>query len=156
MIHRTRRVLACLMVLCSVVAIPVSAASASDASIKAAIRSYNPRLLVDEGHFVTAIGEYKTSHNPSGVQAALGASIATIHSLKSKIAAQPAIRQRVKAGKAKLQVGLQGIIVAYERLKTAFGEHNVSPEAAKSEVANAGIAVDKARTELAEGMKLLR
>jgi hypothetical protein len=156
MIHRTRRVLACLMVLCSVVAIPVSAASASDASIKAAIRSYNPRLLVDEGHFVTAIGEYKTSHNPSGVQAALAASIATIDSLKSKIAAQPAIRHRVKAGKAKLQVGLQGIIVAYERLKTAFGEHNVSPEAAKNEVANAGIAVDKARTELAEGMKLLR
>jgi hypothetical protein len=156
MTHRRRRVVACLVVLCSGLAIPVTAASASDASIKAAVRSYSPKLLVDEGRLVTAVGEYKTSHNPGGVQAALGVSISTIHSLRSKIVAQPASRHSVRAGKAKLEVGLQGIIGAYERLSKAFGEHNVSPEAAKTEVAAAGIAVDKARTELAEGMKLLR
>lgn len=150
------RVAVCATLLCSAFALPVTAASASSSSIRAALKSYNPRLIVDAGHIVTAIGEYKTSHNPSGVQAALATSIAGWRSLRSKVAAQSAVRPHVKAGKAKLEQGLRGIVVAYTKLNVAFGEHTVSPEAAKVEVANAGIAVDKARAELAEGVKLLR
>jgi hypothetical protein len=134
----------------------VTAASASAGSIKAAIKSYNPRILVDEGHFLTAVGEYKTSGNPSAVQAALTATITSVHSLESKIAAQSAVRPRVKAGKAKLEKGLKAVVVAYERLDTAFGEHQVSPQAAKAEAAKAQIAVQKGDKELTEGMKLLR
>jgi hypothetical protein len=150
------RVTVCATLLCSALAIPVTSASASDSSIRAALKSYDAKLLVDEGHLVTAIGEYKTSGNPSGVQAALATTISTLRSLRSKIAAQSAVRAPVKAGKAKLRQGLQGIVTAYTRLNVAFGEHKVSPEAAKAEFANAGLAVDKARTELAEGVKLLR
>jgi hypothetical protein len=156
MTQRSRRVVACLAVLFTAVAIPVTSASASDATIKAAMRSYNARLLVDEGHLVTAFGEYKTSHNPSGVQAALATTITAVRGLKSKVAAQGANRHSVRMGKAKIETSLQGIISAYGRLSTAYGERSTNPEAAKREAANALIAVDKARTELAEGMKLLR
>jgi hypothetical protein len=124
--------------------------------IKAALKSYAARILIDEGHLVTAVGEYKTSKNPAGVEAALKTCIASVRSLRQKIAAQSAGRRQVKAGRAKLETSLQAVIVAYQRLDVAFGEHTLSPEAAKSEVANAGIAIDKARTALAEGVKLLR
>ena len=93
---------------------------------------------------------------PSPKLSALATSIAGWRSLRSKVAAQSAARPHVKAGKAKPEQGLRGIVVAYTKLNVAFGEHTVSPEAAKVEVANAGIAVDKARAELAEGVKLLR
>ncbi|HXN38920.1 MAG TPA: hypothetical protein VN892_12850 [Solirubrobacteraceae bacterium] len=150
------RVALCAAVLCTVLVVPITAASASDSSIKSALKSYDARILIDEGHFVTAVGEYKASKNPSGVQAALKTCITSFRSLRLKIAAQSAGRPQVKAGKAKLEMGLQAVMVAYQRLDVAFGEHTFSPEAAKSEVANAGIAIDKARTELAEGVKLLR
>lgn len=153
---RVVRVVACIVMVCGATAVSVTSAAANDTSIKAAIRSYNPRMLVDEGHLVTALGEYKTSRDPKGVQAALATCIATFHALRSKIAAQSASRHSVRAGRAKLETGLQAIIVAYEGLNTAFGERKMSPEAAKTEAANATIAVDKGRTDLAEGMKLLR
>jgi hypothetical protein len=142
--------------LCSALVIPVTGASASAGSIKAAIKSETPTILVDEGHLLTALGEYKTSRNPAAVQAALTATIASVHSLESKIAAQPAVHPRVKRAKAKLEKGLQAIVVAYERLNTAFGEKTVSPEAAKAEVTKALRAVKKGGKELTQGMKLLR
>jgi len=142
--------------LCSALVIPVTAASASAGSIKAAIKSETPTILVDEGHLLTALGEYKTSGNPSAVQAALAVTITSVHSLESKIAAQPAVKPRVKKAKAKLEKGLKIIVVAYERLSTAFGERTVSPEAAKAETTKALIAVKRGGKELTEGTKLLR
>jgi hypothetical protein len=136
--------------------VPVTAASASAGSIKAAIRSDDPAILVDEGHLLTALGEYKTSGNPTAVQAALTATVASFRALESKIAAQSAVRPRVKRGKAKFERGLRAIAVAYERLNTAIGENAASPEAAKAETAKADIAVKKGSKELTEGMKLLR
>jgi hypothetical protein len=150
------RVAACAAILCGALVVPVTAAWASAGSIKAAIKSDNPAILVDEGHLLTALGEYKTSGNPAAVQAALTATIAGFRSLESKIAAQPAVRPRVKRGKAKLETGLRAIVVAYERLDTAIGEHSVSPEAAKAETAKAEIAVKKGSKELTEGIELLR
>jgi hypothetical protein len=149
------RAVMCATLLCSALAIPVTSASASDSSIRATLKSYNPRLIVDEGHVITALGEYKTSGTPTAVQAALVTYMTSLRSLRSAIAKQSAGRPNVKAGKAKLEQGLQGIIVAYTKLNVALGEHKGSPEA-KTELANASIAVDKARTELAEGAKLLR
>lgn len=80
---------------------PVAAASASDASIKAVIKSYDAKILVAEGHLVTAIGEYKRSGNPVGVQNAIQKETSVLRSLRSKIASQSASSPRVKLGKAK-------------------------------------------------------
>jgi hypothetical protein len=149
------RVALCAVVLAGVLAGPVSGAAASDASIKAVIKSYNSKVLVAEGHLVTAIGEYKSSGNPSGVQAAFKQSIVVLGALKSKIASQTASSKRVKLGQAKFDKGLQSVIVAYQRLSKAIGEKKVSPTAAKAEAKKAVIAIKSARVELEEGAKLL-
>jgi hypothetical protein len=157
MIHtRAVRLAACLAVACAVLAGPVSGAPASEASIKAVIKSYNPKILVAEGHLLSAIGEFKSTGDPVPVQAALAQSIAVLRQLESKIAAQRAVRARVKRGKAKLVRGLKAVILAYEQLSKAFGEQKASPEAAAAEAAGATTAVRRGRTELREGAKLLR
>jgi hypothetical protein len=150
------RVALCAVALGGMLAGQVSAASASDASIKAVIKSYDSQILVTEGHLVTAIGEYKKSGNPSGVQTALQKSIKVLASLKSKIAAQSASSQRVKLGKAKFEKGLQSVIVAYGHLKKAFGEKKVSPQAAKAEAKKAVSAIKSGSIQLKEGAKLLK
>jgi hypothetical protein len=152
---RTLRIAVCVAVLGAVLVAPVSGASASDASIKAVIKSYNSRILVAEGHVLTAIGRYKKSGNPTGVRSALATSIVLFGSLKSKIAAQSASSTRVRAGRAKFEKGLQKVILAYRRLRTAFGEKRARPGAAKAEARKALRAVKAGHEEIVEGVKLL-
>ncbi len=134
----------------------VAGASASDASIKSVIKSYNARMIVAEGHAVTAIGEYKQSANPSGVEAALTNSIGLLGSLRSAIATQSAPSPRVKAGKAKVEHGLSAMIHAYQHLEKAFGEKQASPQKARAEVKQGLRVAKKGRKELREGARLLR
>ena len=89
------------------------------------------------------------------MQTALTESISVIRSLKDKIALQSAGRPRIKKAKAKIEKGLQAVIVSYQGLDTAFGEKGVNPEEAKAEAAKALAAVKKGRKELLEGAKLL-
>jgi hypothetical protein len=150
------RALACFAVLGTVLIGPVTSASASDASIKALIKSYDAKIITSEGHLLTAIGEYKTSRNPEGVVNALDKAVGVLRSLKTKIASQSAASTRVKQGKADLVKGLQAVIVAYGHLKVAFGEKAGSPSAAKENAERAILAVKKGRVELVEGLKLLK
>ncbi len=153
---RLARVFACLAAVSVILAVPVSGASASDASIKTLFKSYNSKILVAEGHLATAIGEYKTSHNATPVEEALSASTVVVHSLEVKIARQTAGAQRVKEGKAKIVKGLKAVIVAYGQLKAAFEAKTASsPEAAVEDAQKAELAVKKGRKELLEGVKLI-
>lgn len=152
---RVVRAVACTAILGGVLAGPVAGASASDASIKAVIKSYDSKILVSEGHVVTAIGNYKKSGSPSGVTTAIGKSIVVLRSLKSAIGAQSASSTKVKEGKVKFEKGLKGVIVAYEHLKTAFGEKQASPQAAKVQASKALKSLKQAKSELREGAKLL-
>jgi hypothetical protein len=154
---RVARLTACVTVgLAVLIGSIAGSASASDKSIKAVIRSYDSKILVAEGHVVSAIGEYRTTRNPAPVQAALDASISVLRSLKLKIAHQSAVAPKVKRGKAKLVKGLQSVIAAYEKLKAAFALQAASPKAAEEQAAKADEAVKKGRSELREGIKLLR
>jgi hypothetical protein len=150
------RALVCASMLCGLAAAQAVPASASESSIKAAIRSYNSKLLEAEGHVVSALGEYKQSKQPAGVQSALQGSVTVISALRSKIAAQSAGRPRVKRAKLKIEKGLGAVIVAYRGLETAYGEKGASPEAAEAEAAKALVAVKRGRKELLEGVKLLK
>lgn len=134
---------------------PTAMASASDASIKAVIKSYDSKILIAEGHLVTAIGEYKKSGTPAAVQKAIQKETGVLISLESKIESQSASSPRVKLGKAKFVKGLQKVVVAYRHLGKAFGEKKVSPQAAKTEAKKAVSTVKSARVELREGAKLL-
>jgi hypothetical protein len=150
------RTATCLATMCVALVIPVAGASASDASIKGLIKSYNSKLLVAEGHLVSAIGEYKVSRNPAPVVSDLDRSITILRSLKTSISGQTAVSTRVKEGKTKLVKGLQAVIVAYGHLKVAIGEKAGSPAAAKENAEKADAAVKRGRKDLDEGLLLLK
>jgi hypothetical protein len=153
--RRAVRMVVCAATLGAVTMGPVSGASASSASIRAAIKSYSGKVDVAEGHVVSALGEYKTSKEPAGVQAALKEAVTVLAALKAKVAVQSTGRPRVKKAKTKIEQGLQGVIVAYKGLEVAFGEKATSPEAASAEAKKAEAAVKKGIAELREGVKLL-
>jgi hypothetical protein len=140
---------------CLVLGAAATSASASDASIKQVIKGYNPRILVAEGHVVSAIGEYEKTGEPRRVQTALSATIKVLRSLREKIAAQSAGKANVKAGKAKLIKGLTSVILAYQHLSTAFGLKKSSPTAAKEQAKKARLAIRAGRKQLREGLRLL-
>jgi hypothetical protein len=131
-------------------------ASASDASIKQAIKSYAPKILVAEGQLLSAVGSYAKTGNPSKVESALSNSISVFHALRSRIAAQSAVATKVKEGKRKLLKGLEAVTSAYKHLKIAFAVKAVNSAAAKLQAQRAEAAVKKGRRELREGLQLLK
>jgi hypothetical protein len=152
---KAARLTACVVTLCCVLMGPVSAATASKASIKHAIESYGSKVDVAEGHVLTAVGEYKETKDPAGVEAAIGKSVAVIGAMKAKVAKQSASAPRVKKAKRKIVSGLQAVIVGYDELSSAYAEVATAPEAATGEIAKAEASVKKGRKQLSEGVKLL-
>jgi len=131
-------------------------ASASRASIRATLKKDLPTILKVEGHVVSAEGEYASSHNPAGVEAAIDRSVAALTALKQRVAAQPAARPKVRTARGKIVKGLAGIILGYGHLKSAFADKASDPATAKSEAASALVAVKAGKKDLNEGVRLLR
>ncbi len=134
---------------------PVSGASASKASIKAALKSYSGKVDEAEGGVLTALGAYKASKEPAPVETALGKSVTVLKALKAKIAKQSAPSIKVKTAKTKLLKGIGAVIVAYEHLGTAFSDHATNQSAAESEAKTALLKVKAGQKELKEAAKLL-
>jgi len=134
----------------------VSGASASKASIKSALRSFDGKVAVAEGHTLTALGEFKTSKDAAPVEAAIAGSIKVLGELRTKIAHQSAGTPKVKQAKSKLLKGIEAVIVSYGKLKTAVGEKASDPQASEAEAEKAVAAVKAGRKQLVEAAKLLK
>jgi hypothetical protein len=88
MTHPRRYLLACCLTTFAVaLAGPVAGASASRASIKAALKSYSGRIAVVEGHTLTAVGEYKSTHNAAPVEEAITKSVGVLSALAQSVRA---------------------------------------------------------------------
>jgi hypothetical protein len=142
-------------VVACVAAVPASSASASKASIKAALKSFSPKIDQAEGKTLTALGTYKTNHQAAPLDAAIGASVKVLKELKSKIATQSAGTPKVKTAKTKLLKGLGAVIVAYEHLGTAFQLHGSDPSAAQAEAQSALAKIKAGRSQLKQAAELL-
>jgi hypothetical protein len=145
-----------LLVVLGVLAGPVAGASASRASIRALIEGWTPKILVSEGHVVSAVGEYKTARNPAPVETSIGEAIDVLRTLRNGIERQHAVRRRVKRAKNDLVDGLREVIVAYERLESAFREKGLSPVAADRNARRAGVLVERGQRDLRQGVRLLK
>lgn len=148
-------VIAGLLLAIGVLAGPVAGASASDASIKAAFKKYNPKIDIAEGHVLAAVGTYETSHIAAPVETAISESVAVLAGLRADVARQSAGKPRVKKAKQLIVKGLSELISAYGKLKTAFAEKAAEPEAAKIEAAAAVVQTTAGRKQLLAGAKLL-
>ena len=144
-----------LAVSAAVLLAPVSGASASKASIKAALKSFSGKIDEAEGGVLTALGAYKTSKEPAPVETALGKSVSVLKELKAKIAKQSAPAPKIKTAKTKLLKGIGAVILAYEHLGTAFSEHGSDQSAAEAEARTALVKVKAGQKQLKEAVKLL-
>jgi hypothetical protein len=134
---------------------PVALAAASDASIKALIRSHEGRIAADEGRLVKAIGEFKRSADPAAVEAADEIVISGLRMLASELSQQSAPSARVKAGKAKFEEGLLTIAAIYGRLGRVFVEETRTPSVKLAESKKVLKAVKKGQLQLLAGLRLL-
>jgi hypothetical protein len=156
MTHRVAaRMAAFTAVLCCATLAPVAAASASSRSIKAAIVSYGAKIEASEAHIETAVKEYEQSHDPAGVEAALGEASAVLSALQSKVAHQSARSSRVKRARAKIVKGLHTIVSGYKVLSKVYEEKATDPEAAKKDAAHVVVVVKSGKKELNAGVELL-
>jgi hypothetical protein len=138
----------------AVLLLPASA-TASKASIKAAIASFNHRVTVAEDHVGEALERYETTKDPAPVASALQKSIAVIRALRTKVADQSAHATRVKHAKAKILTGLELVVIADQQLIIAYDERQAEPAAAASEAEEALAKVKRGRHLLLEGVTLL-
>ena len=132
-----------------------ASAGASDASIKAVVKSYETTLLNDTGNLKASLVAYQRSGDSSVVRASLGKLVADLGSLRNKVRAQTAVSPRVKAGKTKFVKGIGAIQVAFARLAKAFTISKVKPAAAKVEAKKAQTALNKGNRQLRQAEKLL-
>lgn len=154
-IKALRTALLILASLAFVVAGPVTGAFASKASIHAVIAKAGPKILEVEGHVLTAEGEYNKTNDPAPVEAAIDKSVAVLSALRHRVAAQSASAPRVRAGKRNVVAGLEGIIVGYGHLKTAFADKATDLEAATTEAKAAVTAVGNGKRRLQQGIRQL-
>jgi hypothetical protein len=156
-VTRTRMLRAVLLLAVSatVLAGPVSGASASKASIKAALKSGLPQVKSTELAAGEAIKAFKTTHEAAPVDSALAKAITALKALKVKVAKQPAGPPAVKTAKAKLLKGFSAVVVAYEHLGTAFQENASNPSAAEAEATTALTKIKAGNTQIKAAVKLL-
>lgn len=153
---RSRSLIAALSAIAALgLAGPVSGAAASAAGIKHALKTYQGRVLVAEGHVVSAEGTYTTTKEPAPVVAAIEESVKVLGELRSAVQRQSAARPKIKEAKRLIVTGVGDVITAYGNLKTAFSEKSVDEAVAKAEAEKAIAAVKVARGDLEKAGKLL-
>jgi hypothetical protein len=153
---KARSAIAVALALSAIALLAPAGASASRAGILATLKNGLPTILKVEGHVLSAEGEYASSHDPAGLEAAIEKSVAALGALRQRIEAQPASKPRVRRARTKIANGLAGVILGYGHLKNAFADKVSDPAMASSEAASALTAVKTGKRELNEGVNLLR
>lgn len=134
----------------------LASAQASNASIRQVLKRAVAQILEEEGHVVTALGEYKKTGNLTAVDEAVNKNVALLKEVRAKIAKQHASNARGRRGKTKLERGLTRIARAYKKLEAALGLKHTHPAASKKLARRALRAINKADKEIGEATKLLK
>jgi hypothetical protein len=106
---------------------------------------------------VSALGAYKSEVTPEAapVIAAIDESIKVIDELRTTVVHQKARAPRIKKAKHLIVMGLGSVILAYESLNAAFSDKAVDLALAKSEAEKADSEIERAHSQLKQGVKLL-
>lgn len=139
----------------AILAGPIGSAQASDASIRAAINSYNTKITKDESRIVTAAATYHKTHRSASLIAALKKEVTDLHALEHKLARQKATTPNGRKGQADVVKGLSDIAKGYgslaKEVKAASAQKSVSQASLR-----AAQAIDKRGHNLVvKGLKLL-
>jgi hypothetical protein len=140
--------------LCAVLAGPIAGAQASNATIRAAVNTFNAKLLHDEARVLDGLGTYQSKHNATPLISALNHEVTDLHALQVKLAHQSASSVSGRKGKSDIDTGLGLIAKAYKALAVDVKASTTAPVSAAK--VNAAVKTDKkGRADLTAGAKLL-
>jgi hypothetical protein len=129
-------------------------AQASNATIKATLKSANPTVLKDQAKVLDGIATYDKNHSSSALIKALKRQVSDLNSIQAKISGETASAGKGTHGKAEIVKGLALISDSdkdlVKDLQTAHGK-----QIPKSKLNTAVVVDKKGNTELVDGAKLL-
>lgn len=139
---------------CAVLAGPLASAHASNATIRATISNYSPRLGQDEARVARAVTTYK-KHHSSALVGALRHEVTDLRALRTKLIREPASTARGRTGKTDVTQGLGLIASAYAALARDLAAASRSRPVSRAKVLGVVATDRKGRAKLRAGLKLL-
>jgi hypothetical protein len=140
---------------CAAVAGPVAAASASDASIRSAIKSSVPKIQKSQAKLINSFTAYEKTHNPAAPLTALKGQNKTLTALEIKLSGQSASSTNGTRGKNDIVKGLRLIVGSNNTLATELQKSANHTPVSKAKIKAATAADTKGNKDLVAGTKLL-
>jgi len=140
--------------LCAILAGPLASAHASNATIRATINSYGPKIGRDEVRVLHAVTAYK-KHHAAALVRALRHEVTDLRSLRGKLIRESASTAKGRRGKSDVTEGLGLIASAYAALARDVTAASRSRSVSRAKVLAAVAADRKGRAKLRAGLKLL-
>lgn len=139
----------------AILAGPMASAQASDASVRAAINSYNTKITKDEARILRAAATYHKTHRSAGLVAALKKEVIDLRALEHKLARQKASTANGHKGQADVIKGLSDIAKGYGSLAKEVKAASASKPVSAASL-RAAQSIDKRGHNLVvKGLKLL-
>lgn len=140
---------------CGVLAGPVSAALASDSTIRATIDADNARIGGDEAGIVRAASAYDRNHRSAPLIAALNREVRDLRALQARLARQSGSTARGRRGKQDVVTGLGLIAAGYAGLARDVRAASAHMPVTAGEVRAARAADRRGHNRVVAGLKLL-
>jgi hypothetical protein len=145
----------CVAALAAVAALPAGA-SASKASLQAALSSETAQIATAEANVKSAIEQYAASKEAAPVVTAVTGELGALRSLRTTVKAQKVgDHPLVRFGKAEVLAGLKSLIAAYEHLGASYASAAVAPKVAVKQYKAFELSIVRAAREMARGEKAL-
>jgi Ser/Thr protein kinase RdoA (MazF antagonist) len=153
---RARSLLAWIGLAALLAALPLSSASASKASLEAALNSYNAQLATAEADVASAVQAYKSSADATAVEAAIAEQLNVLRAIRTTVKAQKAGgHPLVRFGKTEVLAGLKSVMASWEHVSKEFADATTKPQAAKRQYELAIAADRRGLREIRRGERLL-
>jgi hypothetical protein len=154
---RSRRIAVVGSALACVAAIgPVTAAQASDATIRSTIKTAVPKIEKSQAKLIDGLSTYQKTHNPTALIKAVKGQSKTLKALEAKLSGQSASSTNGTKGKADIVKGLRLIIGSNSTLAKELQQSAHHAPVSKAKVKAATAADTKGNRDLTAGSKLLK
>jgi hypothetical protein len=140
---------------CGAIIGPVATAQASDATIRATLKSAHPTMQKDQVKVQDGIAIYEKRHSSTALIKALNRQATDLHALQGKLSGQSASSTKGAKGKADIVKGLGLVAKSDTGLAKALRAAHGKP-VPRSQLTTAVATAKKGNRDLAAGMKLLR
>jgi hypothetical protein len=150
----TRAAISVAAVACCVLG-TAAAASASNASLRAVIKSDAPSINRSQARILDGIATYQKTHSSKALISAIAAQDRTLTALESKVANQSASTNKGTKGKNEILSGLRLAVGSNSSLSKDLKASSAHKPASKAQLKAAAKEVVKGNNELNAGLKLL-